>query len=207
MKILESTSAFRGTPWYNGMARLCGIDVHAETLLFSPISLVEAHLLHLGKGMVDWGAKLATHYVRDSQYFFKTFQMGDGAWIQANCRVLAPEIIEQGARLMPACTTLPNERITKGTIWGGIPGGPIGEVLLPSIRSRIQSGGAGIVPRGQLLASLSSSRGSRSGLSQRELVLKAAADREEKMASGQNEKISSQQTGSLLRRHGTSKLS
>ena len=128
---------FRGTPWYNTMARLCGIDIHPGTILFAPIYLTEAHLLHLGKGVVDWGAKTVSHFTRDGKYFFKSFYMEDGAWIQANCRILSPLRVEEGARILPACTTLPNERITRETIWAGIPGGPVGQLLKPSVRNRI----------------------------------------------------------------------
>jgi hypothetical protein len=185
---MNCTSVFRGTPWYNAMARLCGMDIHPETILFAPIWLVESHLIHLGKGLIDWEAKTVSHFMKNGQYFFKSFNMGDNTWIQTNCRILAPNKVEGGARIMPACTTLPNEEISKGTLWAGIPGGPIGEVLQPSIRSRMHHGA--IVSGRHFLTS------SRRGLSQRELEQKVAVEKH--VDPGPTQK------GSLLRRRSNS---
>lgn len=181
------------------MARLCGIDIHPETLLFARIWLVEAHLLHLGKGMIDWEAKTVAHFMRDGQYFFKSFNMGDGAWIQDNCRVLSPDKVEEGARIMPACTTLPNEKIATGSIWAGIPGGPVGEVITPSVRRRHD----GAIASTRQLLGTSSIKRSRRGLSQKELESKVRSF-EEKMVPTWKKEESAQKKGSFLRRRKSS---
>lgn len=128
---------FKGTPWYIIIAQLIGLNIHSEAIVFAPLSgMLEIHLIHVGKCLLDWDVKVVPHYVKNGRFYFDTTSVDDGAWVQAQCRVMIPDKLHNNSRILPASMVLPHERIMEGTIWGGIPAAPVASVLPPSVRQR-----------------------------------------------------------------------
>lgn len=124
-----------GTPWYTRAAQLLGHDIHPGAILCVPF-MPEFHLSKIGKCLMDWNAKVTTHYVSNGRYCFEPVVIEDGAWIQAFSRVMVPSRVEGNSRVLPGSTTLPKEHIFRHQVWGGNPAGPVATVLQPSVRER-----------------------------------------------------------------------
>jgi len=134
----DGIDALLGTPWYTKAAQFIGYNIHSESIMFVPLAQ-EFHLIIFNKIWIDWNAKLVAHWFKDGQYNLSSVVTKDGAWLQANTRVLAAKIVEENVRILPGATSLPNEQFLKGQIWGGIPATPVGTVLQPNVRERCQT--------------------------------------------------------------------
>ena len=124
-----------GTPWYTRAAQFLGHKIHRGALLCVPW-MPEFHLSEIGCALLDWNAKVTTHYVRNGRYCFEKVIIEDGAWVQGFSRLLVPVKIEKGSRVLPGSTTLPKEYIRRGQVWGGVPAAPVATVVAPSVRTR-----------------------------------------------------------------------
>ena len=114
-----------GTPWYNYFLRyLLGLDVHPKAMIHAAL-MIEVHLWKIGHALLDHGAMVVPHYMKQGHYHFHRVTVSDGAWIGANCRILVPKLIESQCRVLPGTFILPRERILSETLWSGIPGAPV----------------------------------------------------------------------------------
>lgn len=124
-----------GTPWYSLAAKLVGMDVKLRAIMNGPL-MPEFHLMHVGECVLEMGAIITTHYVSKGHFCFERVVVDDFAWVQAFSRVLVPVKVASGSRVLPRTTIMPREFISKGQIWSGVPGTPVGKVISANIRQR-----------------------------------------------------------------------
>lgn len=129
----EYTGPLRGTPLFTWACIYAGYRMHPRAMMMRHM-MMEYHLLDLKRCWLDWDAKVTTHYVKDGLLFYRDTPVEDGAWVQADTRVLAPLKIEGGSRVLPGATMLAQEHIRRGQVWGGVPAAPVAAVVPPTLR-------------------------------------------------------------------------
>lgn len=94
--------------------------------------------MHVGECVMEFGAIATTHFVSKGHFCFERVVIEDFAWLQAFSRALVPMKIASGSRILPRTTVMPRELISKGQVWSGVPGMPVGKVSPANINKRIK---------------------------------------------------------------------